>query len=61
MFDAEMDGFDVMLLVVDGGELLPASLVVARDLLARIVLGVIALARNPTHFPVVRVGRERSR
>lgn len=48
-----MNGFDVVLLVVNGGEFLPASFIVAGDFLPRVVLGLVTLPRNAPHFPVV--------
>ena len=56
-----MHGLDVVFFVVNGGEFLAAAFVIAGNLLARIVflLGIVALPRNPTHFPSVRVGGER--
>ena len=57
MLDAEMDGLDVMLLVVNRGEFLPTAFVVAGNFLAWVVFGgIVAFPRHATDFPIVRVG-----
>ena len=62
MLDAEMDGLDVMLLVVNRGKFLPTAFVVAGNFLAGVVFGrIVPFPRNATDFPIVRVRGKRSR
>ena len=56
MFDAEMNGLDVMFLVVNGGELLPTTFVLARYLLPRIFFRFGPLPRHASHLPIMRIG-----
>lgn len=59
MLDAKMNSFDMMLFVVNSSELFPASFVIARDLFARVVVRLVTLSRDASHFPIVRVRRQR--